>query len=91
MQQLTPTLKGRDLIRGMATLITRRSLCPVPARGRDASTRNLSNSSRLAPLTYERISCFVYVYLTVFLIFAINTWCNIWTSYSLDQKSDFSP
>ena len=32
----------------------------------------------------------MYVYLTVFLIFAINTWCNIWTSYSLDHKSDFS-
>ena len=38
------------MIRGMATLITRRSVCPVPARGTDASTRNLSNSSRPVPL-----------------------------------------
>ena len=43
-------LKRWDLICGMATLITCRSLCAVPARGRDASTRNLSNSSRPTPL-----------------------------------------
>ena len=43
-------LKRWDLICGMATLITRRSLCPVPAGWRDASTRNLSNSSRPDPL-----------------------------------------
>ena len=38
------------MICGMATLTKRRSLCPVPARGRDASTRNLSYSSRPVPL-----------------------------------------
>ena len=48
--QSSTYIKRWDLICGMATLITCRSLCPVLARGRDASTRNLSNSSRPIPL-----------------------------------------